>query len=445
MKLARNLLLTLMACGLLVSANPTPLFAQAFVTDVIDAGDEDDPFDAIIRVWYELSIVNGRISREAPCVAGSADACLSGSEVVPKKELEYDRTLHQLIINPRIGIYKDLELSVDIPIVLLDQTKLTLADPSNTSVVSDFTNPSSPSNLIQIGADNPFVGPARAGLGDISFALRYAPLNFQRDETSPTWVLALRYTAPLGEVKTASNTAVGEGLHALDLSSTISRRALPWLEPYFSFHGTFRFGGTDTLFVDSDTQTLSRPGNILGIELGTQIIPWEDKLADARFEMDFGIAADFVFEGREYTPLFDALGNSPCNDDPACLLTTYKRDPSLSTNGITDVEQYGLFRGWAGLHYQPIKYIQLGAKFSYLRQTPHFITNADPGKDLNGDGVVTADAAFAEGPNKNEYSPIYVEGIDAPAGHQDLNGQPTRFRIQGSDHFQVLFHLTGKF
>ena len=134
--------------------------------------------------------------------------------------------------------------------------------------------------------------------------------------------------------------------------------------------------------------------------------------AERSSEFDLGASADFVFEGREYTPLFDHLANSPCNSDPSCLLTASTRDirdlnfdgTYAVTDGITDVEQYGVFTGWLGLHYQPVRYVQLGAVFGYEYQTPHFLTNADPGKDINDDGPVTADAQLG-GRTVNEFSP----------------------------------------
>ena len=60
----------------------------------------------------------------------------------------------------------------------------------------------------------------------MDISLRYAPFNFERDPTEPTWVLGVRYTLPVGAIKTGENTGVGEGIHAIDLSTTISRRSL---------------------------------------------------------------------------------------------------------------------------------------------------------------------------------------------------------------------------
>lgn len=432
---------------------PAPAFGQAIVTDVIDAADENDPFDANIQLRFELDQITGTINREYPCFAGN-DVCPNASSILPKRELAFEQTIQKLVINPKIGIYKDVELGVEIPIILLDQVKLRLAEGVDQST-------SSVGELLQVGENEPFIGGSRSGMGDLKLGFRYSPFNYERDITEPTWVLALAYTMPTGKIKKGDNTAVGHGVHSLDLSTTISRRTFLWLEPYFSFHGSFRFPEAGSLFESTGTQTLQQPGNIIGIMLGTEFIPWEEKggedpLRSARLEFDLGMSADFVFEGREYTPLFEGLANSPCNDDPACILTASTRDiraglsPSEAgrSDGITDVEQYGIFSAWFGLHYQPVRYVQFGAVFGYDRQTPHFLTNADPGKDLSGDGPVTENATLANGTTINEFSPTYIEALDAPGG-QNGNGvssnDPTRFRQEDYNNFNVVLHLTTKF
>ena len=442
---------------------PVTVLGQAIVTDVIDAADENDPFDANIQLRFEMDQISGTIHREYPCFKGSAE-CPNGSAILPKRELAFEQKIQKLVINPKIGLYKDLEVGVDIPVILLDQTKLSFAEgvtAETSSVAPPSTVDGGSFSLIQVGEGAPYVGESRSGLGDIDLKLRYAPFNYERDETEPTWVLAVRYTLPTGKIRKGDNVAVGQGVHALDLSTTISRRTFSWLEPYFSFHGTFRFPEAGSLFVGQGTQTLQQPGNILGIMLGTEFIPWEeaggdDPLRSARLEIDMGVSADFVFEGREYTPLFEGLANSPCSQNPSCLLTASTRDIRDTTfsgepgrtDGITDVEQYGVLAGWFGLHYQPVRYVQLGAVFGYERETSHFLTNADPGKDLSGDGPVT-EAAVVAGETVNEFSPTYIEAIDAPAGQNGQDGltasSPTRFRQEDYNNFNLMLHLTTKF
>ena len=419
--------------------------AQAIVTDVLDAADKDDPFDANIEVRYEFQKHSADITREFPCYKRDNNiACSTEDKVQFGNELTAERTIHTMIINPRFGLYHDLELYLELPIVLFDQTSLDFA-----TGVSDATN----STVDKAGKANeslflvPNVGPQRTGFGDMKLGLKYAPYNYARDPTEPTWVLGIEYTAPTGQTKKADNTGVGRGVHALMLYTTISRRALDWFEPYFNFHGVFRFPASDTLFKDNGvTQTLVSPGDSMGLKFGTEFIPWENNMTDSRVELDLGFRADYTFEGRDYTDLFEALGNSQCNASAACALTSRTLDteagvpnPSF-TDGITDIEQYATFGGWFGVHYQPVKYVQFGASFGLDWQADHMLTNADPGKDLDKDGVV-----LATGARGNEFNPVYVEAIDAPAGDSKLAGSSSRFRSESATDLYFQFHLTGKF
>lgn len=441
---AKRLLLSRAVAAALLLA-PAAATAQAIVTDVLDAADGDDPFDAAIEVRYQFHSHKADLTREFPCYRTDGNAaCTAKDLVLFGNELTASRTIHTMTISPRIGLYHDLELALDLPIILFDQTKLDFA-----TGVSDATNSSvdkagdAAGSLFLV----PNVGQQRSGFGDMDISLKYAPYNYQRDHTEPTWVLGLTYTAPTGKVRKTTNTDVGQGIHALRIFTTISRRALPWIEPYFDFHGVFRFPASDTLFKDGGpTQTLVSPGNSMGLMLGTEFLPWEDNDKDARVEIDIGMLADYFFEGREYTDLFEALGGSQCNANPACLLTAHTLDvkgkqasPSR-TDGITDVEHYANFGTWIGVHYQPVKYIQFGATFAVNWQTDHLLTNADPGKDLDGDGQV-----LETGARGNEFNPVYVQSLDAPAGDRELSGSASRFRQENTTDIMFQFHLTGKF
>ena len=45
---------------------------QAIVTDVIDAADENDPFDANIQIRFEMDQIKGGIAREKACFKGES-------------------------------------------------------------------------------------------------------------------------------------------------------------------------------------------------------------------------------------------------------------------------------------------------------------------------------------------------------------------------------------
>jgi hypothetical protein len=436
----------LASCLLVGIAWPaTTARGQALVTEALDAADDGDPFDAQVELRYEMELSSGQLVRERPCFAPGAE-CPDRSGIVRNKELAWERVTHTLWITPRIGLYRDLELRLDLPIVLLMQDRYEFdagVNAQNTSLTERSDANPNGTPLLQV----PFNGPQRAGFGDMKVGLRWSPLNGGRDSTQPSWLLGFTWTAPTGAVRRSTNDGVGRGVHDIELLTAFSRRLAPWFEPFFSSHAVFRVPASDSLFGDpGPNQGLSSPGHILGVAVGAEFVPWEDAPAEESVRIEFGASADYVFEGREYSPLFETLADSPCNRDPQCTLTSATRElrdgiaNGPRSNGITDVEDHGIFRTWLGLTYEPTRWVRLGLRFQYARTTDHTLTNADPGKDRNGDGVVTANAAGG-----SEYSPTYVENLDAPPGDPFTGERATRFRLQEAHTFGFLFAAAGRF
>jgi hypothetical protein len=434
----------------------------AIITDVQSSFDKDDPFDLKLTLAYEWNYHNTLLTREA----------LQNSQIVPANKLEYDRVWHAMHVGLAVGLYRDLELVFDLPVIFADQVKLgahpsVKSDPQcageklYSSCIGDVDPSSDPWNFngsTQANTlfDVPFTGRSRTGLGDIGIGLRWAPWHYQRDHQYPSWILGLIFRVPSAEVKTAYNDAVGEGLFQLEFNTAISRRVASFFEPYFDLHGKLRFATDSSLFdnVDSTTQTLTQPGHSMGLKLGAEFIPWEVPAKDQHVSINIGGGLDYVFEGREYAELWEALGSSNCLTQYGCDLTTYTRGPKgfdgdtaaeyakdqrkgegfPRTDGITDVEHYSLFSFWAGLDVQPVQYFQIGLQFKMAYVTPHFITFADAGKDsdFDGDYFVTGDNSLGE----NEYNPKYIEAFDEV-------GQ--RFRASQALQYSVLVNLAGRF
>ena len=283
----------------------------------------------------------------------------------------------------------------------------------------------------------------RGGLGDIVFGLKFAPSNWYRDSAHPTWVMGLEYMAPSGTPMAVDNDGVGQGIHEIHMFTTISRRALRVIEPWFNMHARLRFPSASGLFQQyGPTQRQVGPGHMIGTSFGAEIIPWEDLEQDARVELEFGFRMNYVFRGREYSEVWEALASpdNPCTIGNGCYNTLhYKSDINPTTGqhnrtiGITDVEQYGQFAGWAGLHYQPIKHFQISAKAQYSVDAPHFITFGDYGVDLDSKGGVQQ--ANTANPPQNEYSPTFMPSLDAPG---------TRLRVQDVSVWTVMISIAGK-
>ncbi len=446
-----------LACliGVLLVLAVTPARA-AQITEVQDSFEDGHPFGMSLRVRYQYINDTAKVLREGPEIKNERHTLYNAIDV--------SRFQHLMHFDLAVGLYHDLELALNMPLVLADQTTLDID-----------------TNVLEL----PFsehVGEKRAGLGNIGLGLRWAPWSYTRDKKYPTWLLGLMFRIPSAQVATASNNGVGDGVFRVEINTAISRRVTWWFEPYFDLHGSLV--GTTTNkspFANKgfeDVQTLVSPGHSIGLKLGTEFIPWEVESKGQHFSIDMGVGLDYVFEGREYTEIFELLGNlgSDCASSGNCDAFTYDRevkgqtdyliqqyqahqkDPTKGidideynakvqeiekgvaagdyarTDGITDVEHYGIYTGWLGFHLQPIKYFALGANFSFAWRQPHFITFADAGKDsaTDTDGVVTGNNSQGE----NEYNPVYLEEIDKE-GH--------RFKLDQPLTWSLVFTLTGQF
>lgn len=413
------------------------------LTNVIDTFDRTpgkDGVDFTITTSWDYWQRSGFVRREFRCLAhdeATRQFCLDASKIIDTKELKSERIWHQFNIDLELGFWRIAQLHMRLPIVLEDRTSLSFDEgvtPFNSSI-----DPDNRPSLFSV----PFDGATRSGFYDPSFGVRFTPLSTPRDPTRPTWALGVDVTFPLGQVRKADNTGVGEGLWRIQVSSGVSARFQPWMEPYFRADGTFNLPAANSLFDDfGKTQTLVSPGHQLGITLGTEFIPYEDAEREQHFIVDLGGKIEFHFEGREYTEIFEALGNSACDPTDAsepCELTTFTRgdvDPTTGarrkSTGITDVEQYALLKAWFGFRWQMYKHIQFGAEAWIGHETTHFITTADAGTDLDGRNQV--EAANSQG--ENEFNPVYSDAYDALG---------TRLRTGDVQLFGVSLSLQGKF
>lgn len=438
--------LTLILAFIATAFSAVPPAQAAEVTDVLDAFDSafKNPYDFSLRVRFGQDTRSAVIAREVRCIQEDhvgAEACPNGSRTLLSRELKYERTRRSMFIDARVGLHHDVELYATFPIVISDDWGHDFIDNTVNRQNSSIYPPNDRNALVGV----PYNSVGRSGFGDMTVGLKWSPYNYYRDTAHPTWVLGFEYTLPTGQPMEATNKGVGLGLHQLRFHTTISRRALRILEPFFTVHAKMRFESADSLFAKTRqpaTQVRVTPGNQVGTAFGFEIIPWEDLKKDARVELEFGFSMDYIFRGREYAEIWEALAspNNPCQQNNQCSNTSHTKsdlDPTTqqpaTTNGITDVEQYGQFAGWAKLHYQPVKHFQISAMLRYQRDTPHFITFGDYGKDLDGQGGVRQ--ANSATPPKNEYSPVFLPGIDSPGG---------RLRLQEASTWTFMLSMSGK-
>lgn len=444
-----------LSVGLLVLGASVPTGASAHrVTDVLDADDGDDPFDFVGDVTYRRSLRRGKVTREFNCSPNRGLEANSCPDAGPEgtrlhvKELRYQRWTHEVVPRARIGLWHDVELMVEAPIVIEDTQELRFAGnggKSTGTVIDGSISTVAPDNGTQLfPVPTTDLLPKRAGFGDMLFKLRYAPIAQERDDQRGDWVLELGYRAPTGEVMKGGNEGVGRGVHELIVGTAFSRR-FNYMDPFVKIEAIVPFPGGDSLFRDYGfAQEHIGPGVRANFDLGAEIVPYENRERSMKVFVNLGFGASYQAEGRDYHELFDALaiGSARCAPaDPAnevadsnCAVFNPDSGSSVRNtpiDGITTVEEFMVLRGTLGLGAQIGPHFKMGVDLSLAHETEHYLSNADIGKVIphpDDDGPGRVEARNQPRYDYNEHNPTYSPAIDA-TGHRLRIEETTVFRV----------------
>lgn len=438
-------------------------------TEVIDAADGDDPFDFTAEVFYRRHLRRAKLTREYNCdrLGNPLDqqTCPAAGEngsIVNVKELRYQRWTHEMVPRLHLGLWKDLELMIEAPIVIQDEQQVRYAgnggDTTGDSIVVNGENssivPTSGQRLFNLPGELP----VRAGFGDMLFKVRFAPISHERDESRGEWVLELGYRAPTGTPMRFGNAGVGRGLHELEVGTAFSRR-YRYIEPFSRFQMTYPFqAATKSNFRSYwGSQEYVTPGLRARFDFGAEVIPYYNPKTGAKLFITLGLGAGYQAEGRDYSELFDALaGGAPvCNaadiaNSPKMNCAQYNPEfarPEYSSivdrapttfDGITTVEQFLTLRGHLGFGFYASRNIMLGATAALAHETEHNITNAEIGKDRyfatpDQEGVLTPTSSIEE---LSEHNPTFVPALDTVG---------RRIRVEETTVFSASFQLAVMF
>ena len=333
----------------------------ADITEVVDAFEEDDPFDFHIEPRFKRTLTRAKITREAPCNPEAIDNPTAEQATDPRRRTRFPRLvesgrcsepsvtfnkevrawqeINELDILMQIGLFRDVELHLELPIILSSQRGAAYAgnggdrtkpivddtnssvDPSNQRIIDDIqlnedlaVNGAefSTFRLFNVKGDGN-QGPERSGFGDMRVGVAWNPFNDSRDDTKATLKLGFDYLIPSGEVAKGGNDGVGRGVHELQWTFASSKR-FKYMEPYFQVQYVLPFASANSLFQDvGGGQTLKQPGQRAEIVFGSEFIPFEDVEKGHKFQIDLGLSFGYTAEGRDYSLLFDAFANSACN------------------------------------------------------------------------------------------------------------------------------------
>lgn len=417
-------------------------------TTVIDAFDKDDPFDANLLLTFRQQWKSANIRRETSLSQGN----LSSGGFVSRNEnvASYSQNTSTLEVGGDIGLYKDLALSLRLPIVLSDSRELGDLDGSSAN----------PQRLQDPAGDQlftvPFKSPNRSGLDQLGVGLNYAIFNQVRDDTKPTWVIgaesrfaigprlhacndnaAIRCPDPANPTGPSRDPGMSRGMTTLAVHTIASRR-FGYVEPYMGFRMSIDLPQSNSDFgATSDVRgtLLSRPPTVGTFTVGTEVFPYENREAFQRIGFDFKFNGTYHSPGREYTELFDALGSSQARSlrDPNPGAYHAAADGSFSSvadpnaakvffSGITDQQAYSSFGGSMAVTWQAGEYVKFNAGLGLTYAQSHLITAADAcNPDLGtGDagaagpcraGAVSAGGGSATGiPNPNHRPVIDLPG-----------------------------------
>ncbi|HEX9101787.1 MAG TPA: hypothetical protein VF997_06270, partial [Polyangia bacterium] len=365
-----------------VVAQTAPRVARAAdVTDVASAFDEDNPFDFRFRVRYDHTEKRGQIKRELEGLSPTQES------IAVMRDLVYAQTRDALTLRAEVGLFQDLMLHAELPIILgqqqtygFDQSAGSACrfapDPmpdcvnamNSTTVRDGLVDAPAMGTQVFKGANRGASGGSGADAFDtFNFGLTWAPVSQKRDDTKPTWILAFEPQVSIGSImaydrmRPTVNHGVSEGVHRLFFRTAISHR-WQWIEPYMAFWYMYPIARGDSLFKDyGPSQSLKNPMQQGGTIFGAELVPFERPKDGHKIFIDLRGRLEGHFNGRGYSEAWELLASTSqlaCDMaqaayNPAC-------NPSLTTNpyqgqpytGITTIENYATLGADIGLGVQ---------------------------------------------------------------------------------------------
>ena len=386
---------------------PRLMTEAAEITSVVDAFDEDDPFDLDLLVGFSQSWKHANIRRETQ-VFGPG---LATGAFIPATQniASYSSSMSTLLVGADVGIYRDLALILRLPVIL--SWSQSLGDLNGTIPIAG--------QLLQDPAGGtlfglPFNSPTRSGVDYLSIGADWGIYNQQRDSTKPTWVIGVEGRLAVGTPLHACNAnpapsvfscpdpvtgqnrdpGISRGMNSI-LGKSIWSRRFGYIEPYSGFwvQADFPTSGSDFGKWNPTTNLARTPPLVGSFALGMEVVPYENREQYQRLSFDLRFKGTYHSPGRDYSELFDALGSSQAaslrTPNPAAYMANPNPDPTgppsivdpkaekIYFTGVTEQQAYGSMTVSAAATWQAGEYIKftLGSALTYAQ--PHLVTAAD--------------------------------------------------------------------
>lgn len=341
---------------------PSPMAETAVeLLEVASSFDRADMFDFSMRLSFDQQSRRAPIRRETNIAQSGLTTGGYTSDLMDVAT--YHESTQRLIPEINIGLFRDLELSVRMPVILANNRRLEERNGS-----ASQTAPTA--GLVGEQLFSPdFESPTRSGIEYLAIGLDVGIMNQFRKPERPNWVLGVEGRFNVSEPMKACTSAPKEGqvacAHEADRnrngeadpfvgsewaelegesegafsgsqSAGVSRgttgleghayvsKRLRYIEPYTGVSALFEFQGKDTAYGPFNLEgvLVNHPPFKGTVTAGVAVIPWEQVERFRRLIVDFRLSGTYVSEGRDYSELFDALGSS----DAQSL-----RNPSFAT------------------------------------------------------------------------------------------------------------------
>ncbi len=422
-----------------VSAREPHLMGEtAEVTSVVDAFDDDDPFDLNLVLGFTQSWKHAKIRRESQL---NQPGLASGGFVPATENIaNYSSSMSTLLVGADIGLYRDLALILRVPLILGWSQSLGDLDGSS-AVTSQLLADPLGGQLFSV----PFTSPTRSGVDYLSAGVDWAITNQQRDATKPTWVIGIEGRVAVGTPLHACNAnatvscpdpanptvnrndpGISRGMDALVARSVWSRR-FGYVEPYTGFWMQAEFPQERSDFgTYNPPNDLERSPPLLGsFALGLEVVPYEHLEQFQRLSADLRFKGTYHSPGRDYSELFDALGSTSAGSlripNPAAYMGAPGGTSVAKTGteqvyftGITEEQAYGSFTLSASATWQAGEYIKFTAGSGFTYAQSHLVTAADTCTPNNTDRNLAGPCANASGvlgsPNPDHHDIIDLPG-----------------------------------
>lgn len=429
---------------------PRMLQETGEITSVVDAFDDDDAFDVSLMLGFRQEWQHANIRRETSLNQPG----LSDGGYVAKTEnvATYSESTSTLLLGADVGLFKDLAFKIRLPLVLQNSRELGDLDGS-TANPQRLADPAG-GQLFSV----PFKSPTRSGLEYLGLGLDYAIFNQVRNPTKPTWVVGVETRIGIGTPLHACNDGAATGqakcpdpvttsidrdpgmsraTTALLVHTTFSKR-FGEIEPYtgFSFLAEFPHAGSEFGNSAPTGALVQNPPMVGTIMAGTEYVPYERKEQFQRIVLDGRLSAAYQSVGRDYSPLFDALGTTGSSSLRQPNPTAYRfaadnatsvQDPNaphVYFNGITETQAHGRITIGGGVTYQAGEFVKFNAGGSYTWVQSYLLSGADACNPTDRSRAETAgpchgniNGGVGPQPVTGVPNPYYRPVIDLP-GHR---------------------------